>query len=235
MEVTFAYPRLIRRIRAILIDSMIAFFVIITWWLSLPLLVEQPVYLKLAYPVIAWFILDPLFVYRFAGTPGHYLMKLRIQNVAYGKNTGLMRAVVRSIIKLITGSWSFILVLMTRRHQAIHDKLTGTEVVLRNPELIEQHEQLGERLPDTDHYRYPSAARRLLMMFMYTVLSIIPLVILTEFFLSDECLNYNRCSGAEHPLGILFSWGWFFSVAAILVFGWRAQLYGARKKPLPES
>jgi hypothetical protein len=73
------YPRLLRRVQALLIDSFIFLFVILTWWLSLPFLQHYPAWVKLLYPTIAWLILDPILVSFTGGTPGHHMRNIVIQ------------------------------------------------------------------------------------------------------------------------------------------------------------
>ena len=97
------YPRLIRRVRAVLIDSMLAILIVFTWWLSLPLLGSYPVAVRVAYPIVAWLILDPMLVSLVGASPGHYLMKLSVQSASSGRRIGILRAITRSLIKMLTG------------------------------------------------------------------------------------------------------------------------------------
>lgn len=235
MEAAVIYPRLVRRVRAALIDSVITVFIIFSWWLSLPLVVDYPAAIKFAYPLTAWFILDPLLVWRLGGTPGHYIMNLRVQCSRNAHNLGLLRAVLRSLLKILTGWWSFIFVLMTRRHQAFHDVLTFSIVTLRKPELLSKGERIHERSQDLANYRYPSVARRLLVMSAYLILSLVVYAVLISVTLTEECLNAERCHSLDETISAGLSIVWCLGVTAVLVYGWRSQIYGARRKAISES
>jgi len=231
MDAVVVYPRLLRRVRAALIDSVCAIFVLYSWWIFLPLLADYHLAIKLAYPVAAWFILDPVLVWRIGATPGHYLMKLRVQSSGSGRNIGLARAAFRALLKAITGWWSFIFVLMTHRHQALHDVLTGVVVVLREPKSLPKREQISERLQDRDNYRYPSAIRKICVILVYFFLSLVALGLLAWLLQSQECFDSRHCSSLDILTSYSLNIAWFFAVATILAYGWRARIYGARRRP----
>jgi uncharacterized RDD family membrane protein YckC len=235
MEPVAIYPRFLRRVRALLIDWAITVFVLTTWWLSIPLIDGHSVVTKFAYPIIAWFVLDPMFVWRLGGTPGQYFMKLRIQDKESGKHIGLPRAIIRSLLKILTGTWSFVLVFMTKRHQALHDVLTSTTVILRNPELLPSREQIHERALDVGTYNYPTALRRVLVMFSYIVLATVVLAVLLDLTLPETCILYEQCKTTETLVLNGLSGIWWFGIIAILISGWRSRLYGARRKPLSNT
>ena len=121
------YSRLIRRIPAVLIDSVIAILVIYSWWMTLPFFDDQSAFIKLAYPFIIWLVLDPIMVSRAGYTPGHDVMGLMVQDAGSTKNIGLLRAILSAFLRALTGWWSFIIVLTTNKHQALHDLLVSTE------------------------------------------------------------------------------------------------------------
>jgi len=227
-----SYPRLLRRVRAVLIDSFLIIMVIFTWWLSLPLLENAPIAVKLAYPVIAWLVFDPLFVSRLGGTPGHLLVGLRVVNAGEPRSIGIVRAILRTLVKTITGWWSFILVLMTQRHQAIHDLLSHTVVILNNPDSFPCRERQKERKPDLKRFQYPSKTKRVVVILMYVVSSIFTYGILVALLITQTCLGGRQCTGIDTMVFFVLGYAWFFAVAAILVFGWWSLLYGARRRPL---
>ncbi|ODB93588.1 hypothetical protein A3194_02580 [Candidatus Thiodiazotropha endoloripes] len=45
---------------------------------------------------------------------------------------GILQSLIQSLLKAITDWWSFVFVLMTKGHQALHDLLAGSVVVLNN-------------------------------------------------------------------------------------------------------
>lgn len=227
---TPGYPRLLRRVRAALIDTVLVALIVLGWWMSLPLVEGYSVFVTVAWPLSAWFILDPLLVWLAGGTPGHYFMNLRVLSAGSRQNIGLLRAIIRSLLKALTGWWSFIFVLMTRRHQAFHDLLSHSIVVLREPDLVAARERIPERTQDLDNYQYPSAVRRGLVMGTYIVLLVITVVVLSELTLSVPCLIRGRCGTLDDMVSIILSAGWFFGLALLLVYGWRSYLPGARRR-----
>lgn len=230
MEQVTSYPRLLRRIRALLIDSMLSFFVVVTWWFSLPYLANFPAIVKFIYPVLAWFILDPINVSRTGGTPGHNYMGLRIQHLDSNDNIGILRAILRSIFKILTGSWSFIFVLMTRKHQALHDIFIRSRVTLRDPQAHNTSESVSERIEDVENYSYPSVWRKCLAILAYLLASFVVLSLIAGFLISTNCLNWNKCNAVESISFIVLNIGSFICIAVVMIYGWRSRLFGARRK-----
>ncbi|MCP4325866.1 MAG: RDD family protein [Alteromonadales bacterium] len=228
------YARLIRRIRAVLIDSVIAIFVIYSWWMTLPLFDDYSTFIKLVYPFIIWVVLDPIMVSRAGYTPGHYVMGLMVQDAGAAKNIGLLRAILRSLLRSLTGWWSFIFVLTTNKHQALHDLLVGTVVVLRNPETLPQSEYVVERPKDENKFIYPSGVRRIFVIVLYLILSANIIELLGAAVISGVCINesYSYCRASKEIIPYVTSALWFCTVVGIIVYGWRGQIFGARRKAI---
>lgn len=73
------------------------------------------------------FLYDPLFVYCFGVTPGHYLKGLKVVSSANSKLT-LLNCMIRFVLKFVLGIVSLIF-LLTERKQALHDRITSTFVI----------------------------------------------------------------------------------------------------------
>ncbi|MCP4271564.1 MAG: RDD family protein [Gammaproteobacteria bacterium] len=232
MESIRIYSRLVRRIRAVLIDSAIAILVLYSWWMTLPLFDDHSTFIKLAYPFIIWVVLDPIMVSRAGYTPGHYVMGLMVQDAGTAKNIGLLRAILRSLLRTLTGWWSFIFVLTTNKHQALHDLLVGTVVVLRNPETLPQSEHVAERFKDVDNFIYPSGARRILIIVVYIILSTNIIGLLNAWAISGVCINDGYCLALKEIISYVTSVLLLCSVVGIIVCGWRCQIFGARRKAM---
>jgi len=236
MESVAVYPRLLRRVRAVLVDTVIAVFVIFGWFAVLPLLAEFPWQLKVSILLVIWFVLDPLLVWRIGGTPGHYFMSLRIQDKSSGENIGVLRAVFRALTKLVTGAWSLIFILLTKKHQALHDLIFKTTVVLNNPEKVpawERHNERrsdNERILDQDGYSYPAIWRKCLVIVAYVVIFSLVFFALIGLIIPAECFLQNNCKENEKLTLLVLDWVWFFAVAILVVYGWRSRLYGARRQ-----
>jgi uncharacterized RDD family membrane protein YckC len=118
------YPRLLRRVRAVLIDSVLIGVIFVAWLIALPRLGDLHYAMKLAVFIVPIVLLEPALVSLTGGTPGHHLMKLRIRDAAHDSNIGFLRATVRAVIRAFLGWLSFVFVLITRKHQALHDYAT---------------------------------------------------------------------------------------------------------------
>jgi len=231
METVTRYPRLIRRVRAILIDSVILMLMVLCWWVSQPLLAGVPGYLNLAIPFLMWFMLDPICVWRFCATPGHYVMGMRVERLDGRGDLNLLVAIVRSLLKSATGWWSFIFALTTKKHQALHDLLTGAVVILRNPETLPDRERLGERLQDVENFTYPSVWRRLLLVLVFLTAFFMVATVSMSFIVSQDCLLAVKCTKSDDRAYNVAAALTILCLFVIPVLGWRSKLYGARKMP----
>jgi len=235
MDPAAIYPRLLRRVRATLTDWVIAVLVIACWFFILPFLTGFAGQLKVALLVVVWLVLDPLLVSQTGGTPGHHLMNLRIQHKDSGENLGILRAILRSLSKIVTGAWSFIFVLVTKKHQALHDLISNTTVVLKNAELVPEQERYNERKQDKGGFTYPSVLRKILIIVTYVVLFSLVFFSLVALMFSSDCFLRNNCSESEKLSLLVLDWVWFFGVAILIVYGWRSRLYGARRVQASDS
>jgi len=229
MDTVAIYPRLLRRVRATLTDWVIAVLVIACWFFILPFLTDFPGQLKVALLAVIWLVLDPVLVSQTGGTPGHHLMNLRIQHKDSGENIGILRAILRSLSKIVTGAWSFIFALVTKKHQALHDLLSSTTVVLKNPETVSERERYNEREQDKGGFTYPSVLRKILIIIAYVVIVSLVFFSLIALMFPSDCFLANNCSESEELVLLVLDWVWFFGVAILIVYGWRSRLYGARR------
>lgn len=230
-----AYPRLLRRVRAFLIDSVLFIIVFYTWMLTLPAFGEYPFLIKFVALLLPIIIIEPGLVAFTGGTPGHHIMGLRIRDASRDENIGILRATARAIVRMFLGWLSFIFVLVTRRHQALHDFFTSTVVVLRRPESLPVHEKFAQRTEDNTQYFYPSKTRRTAVILVYVFLSFVVFSALAFVLLSEECTTVNRCSGTENVTASALGYIWFFCVGAAIVLGWRGLLFGCQRSSLPKS
>ena len=140
------YPRLLRRVRAALIDSVIFIAIICAWFLSFEVLESAHAALKVGLLVLAYLVVEPGFVSVTGGTIGHHLMGLRVRDAAKDEPIGFVRATIRGLARSILGIFSLLFMFVTRRHQAIHDYFSRSIVVLEHPEYLASSEQFQERV-----------------------------------------------------------------------------------------
>lgn len=225
------FPRLLRRVRASLIDSVIYILVVVLWWIVLPYLQVLPGGARIALPLVVWLILDSVMVTTTGGTIGHHLMNIKIVDARTLDCIGLFRAMVRSFLKTILGWLSLVFILVTKKHQAVHDLLVHSTVVLSNPEKVPASEQRTEQTPD-ENYTYPTIWYRALVIILYLFVLLVAIGIAGHLVASTECMTNSRCTSAEKSMQSIL--GIFYLVAAAVIFvcGCRGQLSGARKRPV---
>src|SRR5262245_39990274 len=166
-----AYPRVLRRVRAALIDS-VAFVVLFYLWVFWAGLVENAHLVVKVAPLVAGFlILEPGLVAWTGGSIGHHVMGLRIRDAVADHNIGFVRATVRAAIRVLLGWVSLVFIFLTRKHQAIHDYVSRTVVVLRDPAKVAEHERFAERVVVPEGFRLPSRWRRGGVIVLYGAIS----------------------------------------------------------------
>ena len=106
-----SYPRLIRRVRAILIDSVLLPITVFGTLILGDALGVTHTYGKVALILVPIFVLEPGLVAVTGGTVGHHLMKIRIATIDGQRNINIFAATLRFLAKLLLGWLSLIFVL----------------------------------------------------------------------------------------------------------------------------
>jgi uncharacterized RDD family membrane protein YckC len=224
------YPRLHRRIRAAFIDIIILGTM---FFISASVVLDMAIHgvMKVVIVGTVLFILEPGLVTTMGGTIGHQLLGLRIQNRETGTNLNILFAAIRFIIKSILGLPSFIFVLVTKRHQAIHDIVSSSVVVIKNPTGIDEYGEQKERDIYQVKFEYPAWYQRVIVIVIYNLIALIILVAITLLLISEECTTLDRCTSSEIVIQSTTGLVWLVAAFALLVSGWTGRLFGARRKP----
>jgi uncharacterized RDD family membrane protein YckC len=131
---TVPYATFARRLNALMLDFvLVAGFAGIL--IALALGVQESPPARIALFTAFWGLLllyEPVCVWRFGGTLGHRVFNLQVRDARGGEKLGLVRAVVRFLLKGFLGWLSFFTMALTKRRQALHDILTGSVVRIRN-------------------------------------------------------------------------------------------------------
>lgn len=227
---TVYYPRLIKRIRAVLVDSVVVpaaavgalaagYAFGVTDFLGRVLLVTVPV-----------FVLEPGLVTFTGGTIGHHVVGIRVQKTDGSGNLDIFRATIRAIVKFVLGWLSFIFVLTTTRHQAIHDLIAGSIVVYRDTSGLPSYDVLTEREAESARFIYPAKWKRVLIALLYWVVMTILLFVALGFMVSGECTATRRCVVYEWIALFVIEIGWLVLTGTLVVLGWSGRLPGARRR-----
>lgn len=229
------YARLAVRIRAAMYDSMI-FFIAMIVTISSATASESEIAAQTigVIGILLVVFYEPVMVWAKGGTFGHMICNLRVVDDRTLGNPGFFKATVRFIVKLLLGWFSFLTMMASRRHRAVHDVLVGSTVQLRNIHSVKNYDFAPETSEPIDTSK-PSILRRLFAILIYSFASLAIVVlgtVLIDFFdlLSANCINYDRCSNIEDVFLTALSFGWLAGLFVIVAFGWRGRLFGFRTR-----
>ena len=231
----FSYPRLIRRIQALLIDSLLLSVCALGTLVAVSHFGITGAYAALCSGLVV-FLLEPVLVSSTGGTIGHHLRGLRVIHPQSGKRLNVLSATFRFLFKALLGWLSLITYFTTKRYQAIHDLTSSSVVVLKRPLEEEIFEKLGEIQFQIPGYRYPSVWRRIIMVVFYnllfTALTLIGVGLLGE----SACQSPGTyCSEVSSALGIFWQIGVVLFLGASIYYCRSGRIYGCKRKPVPEK
>jgi len=228
MKATLIYPRLLRRIQALLINGVVVPVAVIGTLVTASNFGVQGVYSAILAGLVI-FIFEPLFVSTTGGTIGHHLIGIQVKSKKTKKNLNIASALVRFIAKIMLGLVSLITVFTTKQHQAIHDVLVGSIVIFKNIESTPNHEILYEREAEESGYSYPSKPRRVIMILLYNIVLSIALGTILILTISEPCISNNLCSNLDEVFAFGWQTLWFACFIASVVLCWKGRLFGCRR------
>ena len=230
MDTSIAYTKLSRRIKALLYDGLaLAGGLFITIFLVTALKLQPP----LIESVLIIFIvisIEPFFISITGSSIGHHIVGLRVRRSKTDKRLNIFFSYLRFMTKLPLGIISFFLVLTTRKHQAFHDLVSSSIVVHKISENMPSYEILTERIDDTEKFVYPSKTRRAIIIFIYFILCMVAFGLLSLVLLSNTCLDGVTCTNLDTIYGLGLEILFWISFFTIVSFGWKAELYGCKRK-----
>lgn len=223
-----AYPALARRAYAAAFDESIAFAGCVAVFLLVGPL-EPPPWLIVAL-VGVFLLLEPFLVSRTGSSVGHHLFGLRVVDAVDGGHISFGRATLRMLARFLLGLPSLFVIQVTKRHQAIHDLLVRSVVVVPNPAALHPHDVRRERVVVDNGYIQPSRWRRMLIISVYCLALFLALAIGSAFLISDRCGLEDQCTKAETAVIFAISILFYTGMAVTIVYGWQGKLRGARRK-----
>lgn len=226
------YARFSRRFWALVVDTAVYAVSFVVMALGADLLRGVPAVATIALLLWVLFALlyEPVLVSERGATIGHAYANCRVVDARTGEPPGFWRAFGRLWLKSFVGLFSFVFMATTRRHQALHDLAFGTVVEVRDPSRAREWEGVRER--SAEGLTVP-AWRRIAVIAGYSVITFVALGVMMSFALSAGCLDFDQCSPRERLWESASGFVWLGVQAAIIVFGWRGRLPGARATHLP--
>jgi len=173
-------------------------------------------------------ILEPGLVAFAGGTVGHRLLGLKVTKLDGISRINFFTATLRFLVKAALGLWSLLLLLTTRRRQAVHDWVTRSLVVNRSPETLPASERLFAIAPAEEQQAAVTAKRRIVVALAYTVLLTVILEPITWFAISDRCAVAQICSSNEKTIEFVIGFGWLAAMVTFFVAAWKKKLPGCR-------
>jgi uncharacterized RDD family membrane protein YckC len=179
---------------------------------------------------------EPLLVSRFGATVGHRLCNLRIVSERTGQRPAFWAAFVRFAVKSALGLPSFVFMALTRRHQALHDRVAGTTVRIRDLDRARDYDFAWERSEaEIAPAGLPSRARRVAAIIAYVAISSVVLSMTSVRVVPEACILTAACTpGDELRLQVVGA-AWLAAVALCVIAGWRGRLWGARSRSVVAS
>jgi uncharacterized RDD family membrane protein YckC len=229
---SIAYPRLLRRTKAVMTDAVILPVAVIASLFLGDALGVTNTSVKVASFVLPIFILEPGMVALTGGTIGHHLFGLRVARLDGKRRINLFAAIIRFAVKLVLSWVSFIVVLTTKKHQAVHDLLARSVVVHVSPEGLPAREVLAERSSPDAKYSYPSAWRRVGVIGCYWIIATTLIGMVSNLVASKACIQGVSCTTLEYFSVMGFDLAWLLSVGWLTVQGWNGLLFGCMRRLL---
>jgi len=224
------YPRLIKRVRAVLIDSVVVPLAAVASFAAGYGLGVTETWARALFVAIPILALEPGLVAWTRGTIGHHIVGIQVTKSDGVSKLNFFVASIRTAVKFILGWFSFIFVLTTSRHQAIHDLVVASVVTHRDVRDLPDFEVLSERHVESEGFVYPPRWRRALIVVGYCLLITVVLGVVVALGMSESCSMSNRCTKADSLLSLTIEIVWLLGFGAAIVLGWSGRLPGARRK-----
>lgn len=221
-----AYASFTARLRAVVTDMI----VIAVGLVLIMLIPDIPGSgrLMLAAMISLLLLYEPILVWRYGATIGHRWNHLRIVADDTGGNPTFPQALLRFLIKSVLGLFSFITMALTRRHQAVHDRLTRTTVRIQDLARVATYDIAWERV-DEPAGGLPSRVRRVAVILVYELTLYMLVGAVSNVTMSEACAARNACSTGDRIALTVLSIGWLATVAWTVIYGWKGKLIGARR------
>jgi uncharacterized RDD family membrane protein YckC len=230
------YATLPRRVKASIIDG----FVLMGLFILFPLAIGTMTGSESGMNAIAMFapplLLEPFLISYLGYTLGQYILGIQVIRLDTCGKCPLVASFARYYTKILLGSFSLVYMLFSRKHQAIHDHVAKTIVVLspkkigQNPEFAKYGETEQDFKIDIT-YAYPSILRRFGIFCLWIVVASIAFGVLIEgtalLLLPGYTLDTEKMpKQVEVAANLLYS----IMFLSLAIFASKGYLPGAKRR-----
>jgi len=225
------YPVLFLRIKAMFLDSTINSLIFISMVLiSIGLGIEESS-IKIATIILPVILFEPTMIWLTGGSLGHHYSGIRIVGKNTGKNLFIINGILRFLLKSSLGLISLVSMILTNKHQAIHDILANSVVVFKNEdEALDRHKLKPRKIVYYD--QKPSIIKRIMVILAYCFVTFFMWSLVLGFSVSKSCIEKGICSDSEHILLEKFTLLLLVIFLVIVILGLLSKLPGAYYKKI---
>lgn len=236
MNSTVLYATLPRRIKAAIIDGVVLLALMILSPLTVNALIGRDTAANAIVMYIPPLLLEPFLISVLGFTLGQYIFGIEVIRVDTGGKCPLPASFLRYFVKTILGSLSLVYMLFSKRHQAIHDCIANTLVVLSMKRIEQNHDfanygEIEQNLEADISYSYPTALRRFILFIIWAVIALFILGLVAEISALLLVPGYTL-ETEKMPKQIEVAVNLFYSIifVGLAVLASKGYLPGARRK-----
>jgi uncharacterized RDD family membrane protein YckC len=224
------YARATPRLRALIRDLVVQATILICLVVPPTVMANQEL-LRVLAPVclLAFVFYEPALIALRGATLGHSSLNLRIVRAHDFGRVSFPRALLRTVVKVIFGLPSFVAMYFTSKHQAIHDLVSGTVVIPREPRHA-RPEWFDPARPEPAASILPGRARRTIVILAHWVAWYLLWQIAIVLIVPEDC--YEQMRFCRQPVKLLIAASaviWLAGLIVLAFAGWKGALWGAQR------
>lgn len=236
LSTNILYATLPRRIKASIIDGVFVLALFILSPMAIAAITGRETGLNALAMFAPLLVLEPLLVSLCGFTLGQYLFGIQVVRQDTGGKCPLFASFMRYYTKALLGTLSIAVMLFSKKHQAIHDQVAQTLVVLSRKRIEKDPEfaQYGEREQmheDDSTFAYPSALRRFSFFCLWMIVASILYGFIAETAAQILLPGYTiESESLPKPIEIAVNAIYSILFISIAVLASKGYLPGAKRK-----